>query len=454
MRKLSAILCIAFLTAAAVGQVVSRPTTRGENQSDPVQRIAELWERLRRLDVGSDEFLAARDELLGRVGRLPRRRRAEAAAALMRRGAPDSVNAAAIRLFGPDPIPSDDVREILFDPSRSFRQRILVRTYYIFCRDDFDDSLLSSDALHKLIELLAERLESLTPESTDYGEQRLMIHLCSDALSWCQKSQLRGGVCKRLTEAMRAYAGSADSNDTLSASVWGWLTLRGVTDVAVNSVQGAMQALGHWDPLVRWRAAAALAEHVQRDEDVAERVLEMFDDPRDEARAAAVRVFAFAPNVYSGRLEPRLAEILVRDRGVVVQSAAADAIATRAEAASVTIDTLLGAFRTRIPGPKRTDSILQALSCLVDYADERQVRKMLEIASGKIAYAPQGALELLEALGPVAAAATEDVLTYRSQADRVRRRFIDRKVLPSIRRSAGESAGRGVHAGTDAATGS
>ncbi|MFO7909134.1 MAG: hypothetical protein R6U42_03730 [Halomonas sp.] len=197
--------------------------------------------------------------------------------------------------------------------------------------------------------------------------------------------------------------------------------------------------------------SCSLAEQVQRDEDVAERVLAMFKDPRDEARAAAVRVFAFAPNVYSGRIEPRLAKILVRDRGVVVQSAAADAIATRAEAAAETIDTLLSAFRTRIPGPKRTDSILQALARLVDYADERQMRQMLEIASGKIAYAPQGALELLEALGPIAAPATDDVLRYRSEADRVRRRFIDRKVLPSIRASAVEPVDSDDRAGTEAA---
>ncbi|MGC9455055.1 MAG: hypothetical protein ACP5HU_09345 [Phycisphaerae bacterium] len=451
MRKLSAILCIMVLTVTVAAQVVSRPATR-DSQPDPVERIAELWQRLRRMDVGDEDFLTVRDELLARAARLPRQRRAEAAARLMRRGAADSVNAAAIRLFGPDPIPDDDVREILFDTSRSFQQRILVRTYYLFCRDDFDDSLLSSHARRELIGLLAERLEGLNPDETGYGEQRLMIHLCSDALAWCEAVGVRGGVCERLTAAMRSYAASADSDDTLAASIWGWLTLKGVTDVALNTVDGAVEALGHWDPLVRWRAAAALAERVQEDEHVAERVLDMLDDPRDEARAAAVRVFAFAPNVFRGDIEPRLANMLVRDRGVVVQAAVADAIATRTPAAAETIDTLLGAFRTRIPGPKRTDSILQALANLVDYADERQIRRMVEIASGKIAYAPQGALELLEALGPVAAPAIEEIVRYRTSADRVTRRFIDRQVLPAIRSSTSGTTGRDDHAGADTPT--
>lgn len=440
MRKLPAIFCVMFLLSQATGQVVSRPVSRHSRESDRIDRVAELWERLRRLDVGSDEFLNVRQELADQVRQVPRQRRAEAAAELMRRGVPDSVNAAAIRLFGPDPIPADDIRAIVFDTSRSFRQRILVRTYYLFCRDDFDDSLLSSETRRALIELLAERLEGLNPDETGYGEQRLMIHLCTDALSWCEAAELRGGVCERLTAAMRGYAAAAGSEDTLAASIWGWLTLRGVTEVAVNSVDGSLESLGHWNPLVRWRAATALAERVDQDEQFARRVLTMLNDPRDEARAAAVRVFAFAPHVLTGEIEPRLAELLVNDTGVVVQSAAAEALGTRAQAAEGTIDALLGAFRTRIPGPKRTNSLLKALSHLADYADERQVRRMLEVAGEKLSYAPEGALELIEALGPVAAPLTDEVLRYRASADRVLRHFIDRRVLPSIRAVAGESA--------------
>ncbi len=433
MRYVWAILSVAIVATMACGQAVASPAARDEADADHIERITELWRQLRRAEVGSAEFLSARDALDKRIREVPRNQRAAVATALMRRGADDSVNAAAIRLFGIDPIPLGEIRRILFDDDRAFEDRILVRTYYLFCRHDFDDRLLTFDTRRELVNLLAERMEQLRGSLADYGEQRLMIHLCSDALSWCQASGLDAGVCERLIEAMRGYAVSADEDDTLAVSIWGWLTLRDMTEVSLSSVNGAVLALGHWDPLIRWRAAAFLGSRADGDVDVARRVLAAIGDPRDEARAAAIRVFAFAPDMLSGEVEPLLADVLVGDRGVVAVSAAADVIEARAENALGITETLLGAFHDRLPGPKRTDSIFRALAHLVPHADGAQRDRMVELAKRELTYAPGGALELLKALGPAAEPAAEEILRYRESADRLHRHYIDRHVLPAIK---------------------
>jgi hypothetical protein len=131
---------------------------------------------------------------------------------------------------------------------------------------------------------------------------------------------------------------------------------------------------------------------------------------------------------------PRMVSLLRSDRGVVVQRAAADVLIARAGQATGQIEPLMKVFEDPrvIPGRKRTSRILLALSRLARYAAPMQKERLLRLAVRHLDRAPEGALAVMEALGPDAKKVVPSIREYRATADRFHRVYIDRQVLPAI----------------------
>ena len=149
-------------------------------------------------------------------------------------------------------------------------------------------------------------------------------------------------------------------------------------------------------------------------------------------------MFGFALSYKPSVVIPRMIELISTDRGVIVQQAASETLIARADDAKVTIPLLLKALKAtpdgKKPGPKRTRSLLTTASYLIGPstpADQKMA--LLNVARDRLTYAPQGALRVLEALGPFARPAVEEIKAYRdTQADRFTRQYIDRHVLQAI----------------------
>ena len=207
---------------------------------------------------------------------------------------------------------------------------------------------------------------------------------------------------------------------------------RKMPTTAFGQLEGAMAALGHWEPLVRWKASATLGRLADGDPSVAQKLMEALDDPQDEVRAGAARAFGFSEKAGGDAAIKRMFELLVKDRGVTVQAAAAETLIARADGAGALIDPLLDVFKTRRPGSKRTSSILLVLARLAPKASASQKRRIMELSIAQLSRAPTGALGALRALGPEAKAALPKIRAYRETADRYRRDYIDSHVLPAI----------------------
>jgi len=405
----------------------------GADAASPEGGLVAAWGAMCRAEADSPEFSRAGELLKDIVRKLPASRRFNAAAAIMTRGAPDNVNAAAMRLFGDDPFPEKDVRRALFDARRSYAQRLALRTHFAL---QFAEAGAGGRKTHlRLIVLVTERVESLAGKRASYGEQRFLTHLCQSVLlRYADKADELPQV-KWLIEILDTYALAAGNDDVLAASIRGWVELLKAPSEGITTTESALTWLGHWDPLARWQASEYLAQRAAGDPNVVKAAWGAMSDPRDEARAAAVMVFAAPTLAEPKQVVRRLVEILTRDRGVTVQAAASVALAAQAEHAGEAITPLLNAFKPfmgRLPGRKRAGNILSALSRLVGQADQAQRDRMLRLAVEKLSFAPQGALELLKELGPLAKSAMPAVKAYRRNAVRPQRLFIDRHVLPAI----------------------
>jgi len=428
------------------GKITAKPAS--ERASKPASEItsemAATWREMRKAEVDSPGFAAARSRLAELIAQVPRSARAAAATALMDRYAPDNVNAAAIAMFGRDPFDIAEIRRIVLNARRSPPQRVLVRTYYILCRKEYRNCQVGPAGRAGLLNLLGEHLEALAGGKTGYGEQRLLIHLCSSMLS--RYAGQGGGPVANFIGAMRTYAASAGKSDALAAAIRGWLELIDAPVRTFSSPRDAIRVLGHWDGLARLEASAHLARIMASKAKVRDEVWSLLADIRDETRAAAAMTFARAGGVETDKVVDQLVRMLLADRGVVVQSAAAVALSARADQASRAIRPLLDAFtpaspqsarpaRRRWHGPrtKRTDSILRVLASLAGQATRPQRAEMVRLAVEKLDIAPRGALALLKGLGPAANGALADVLAYRARADRDERHYIDRHVIPAIR---------------------
>jgi|GEM_PF-1911749 len=409
---------------------------RGQEGQPLSMRILDAWKEMRRHDPGSAEFTRAEDRLRRHIGQLDAAEKPLAAAVLMDRHAPDHVNAAALAYFGPDFLDSVTVKRILADEDRTFSQRVLLRTYY--------HSGPVSDMLRpRLTALLAERIEGLAGKEAPYGEQRLLVHLTSATLTHTNGAD-DTPERKRLLQAMEACAAQGKPEEPFAANCAGWLEVREGCGEEPSSVENALKCLGHWDALKRWKAGRRLARriegqyvearHATGEPSVFERVWEKLSDPRDNVRMAAVEVFGQAAlnQAAAEKVTPGLVGILLYDRGVVVQEAAAKALAAHSRHAAWAAEPLLKVLATPRPGPRRTGSILTALGYLVPHADEARQEKMLAAAMDKMLVAPRGALTLMKALGPTAQVAVGMIRAYRKGADQLDRVYIDRHVLPAI----------------------
>jgi len=404
-------------------------------QGDTAEQAALLWQRLRMAEPDSPEFEAARQKMEALAKSLTGARRTAAAAAMMDAGAEDSVNTAAVELFGPDSLSATDVQRILWDEQRTWGQRELLKAYYGLCRQDAKSSALSEEVCWQLVTLLADRLENLVGQKVGYGEQRLLAHLCMSVLPRCA-----GGAgapkpqAAKLFAAMERYAEKAGGGDPLGAAMAVWLDLRSAAPGPIDTLGRALQAMGHWDAVSRLKAATFLAEEIGRDEKAGRIVLAALDDPREEAQAAAARALGFARSYRPDVVVPKLVEMLTKGRGVVAQAAAADALIARADQARGQVAALLAALSDpgRIAGALRTGSILLVLSHLAPYATAAQRGQILTQALRNLRRSGGGALAALGALGEEARPAVPSIREYRATADRFCRLYIDRHVLPAI----------------------
>ncbi len=430
---------------AVVAMAAILPAGAAVRAQDPAgaeaAQAGELWRQMRAADVDSAEFKAAKWKLTALLGTMPADRRTAAATAMMDRYAEACVNEAALEQFGPDPLPITDIQRILWDTDRSFAQRELLKTYFSFCRPEAKSSVLTEPARRQLVDLLAERIDDLAATGASYGEQRLMLHLASAALSGYARRADDVPPAGGLLKALEKYAASARPGDGLAAAIPTWLSIAAEGDDEIDDFSDAARSLGHWDPLVRLKAAAWLGERVEEDPTAARAVIGMLQDARDEVRAAAARVFAFARDYRPDVIVPQMVAMLTRDRGVVVQAAAADVLIGRAEQAAGRIDALLARFDnpTVLPGRKRTSHILRVLAKLLPETSDPRKARLLELAKENLRRSPDGALAVMEALGPDAAEALSAIREYRDGADRFRRVYIDRHVLPAITSSDGSS---------------
>jgi len=410
----------------------------GAARADEIAQAAALWRQVRCAEPDTAEFKGAQWKLSALIGTTAKARHVSMATAMMDRTARPGVNESAIELFGRDPFDVADIQRMLCDPQRSFEQRQLLKTYYSQCRPEATASLLSEDHRKRLVAVLAERLGKLAGEPMHYGEQRLFVHLASAVLGRYPAGADEAPEGRQLVKALVTYAEKAGRADTLAAAIPVWLDLRKNPVAEIRTFGEATRLLGHWDPLNRLKAAAWLGDRVGSDEKGAQVVLAMLDDIRDEARAAAARVFGFAYNYKPQTVVPRMLELLTEDVGTVVQTAAAEALSARAAQAARQGEPLLAVLTSpsRRLGNNRTSCILTVLSNLVAYATASQKARMVEVAALRLRTAPDGALALLEALGPDAASAVPGINEYRSSADRFQKAYIDRHVLPAIQTTA------------------
>jgi len=423
---------LALASLALAGPCVIR--TAVAQETDQAATAGRLWRQMRTADIDSAEFKGAQWKLTALLGTMPASKRTPTATAMMDRYAEPAVNAAALEMFGKDPLPITDVQRILWDVQRSFSQRELVKTYYSFCRAEAGDSILSEATRRQLVDALAERLDSAAGTQVHYGEQRLFVHLCSAVLSRYGRAASSTPQAKGLAKALAKYAEKAGKADAFGAAIPVWLDLLASGAASIDTFSKGVQVLGHWEPVARLKAAAYLGEIVPTDDKAAQVVLAMLGDPRDEARAAAAHVFGFAKDWRPETVVPKLIGSLTTDRSVVVQAAAAEVLAGRAEQVRGQIDPLLRVLSDppRRLGRKRVSSMLLVLSKLAGHASDEQKEQLLDLAIGNLVRSPDGALAVLEALGPRAGRAVPAIRRYRTTADRFRRVHIDRHVLPAI----------------------
>ncbi len=420
---------VVLVALAAMAPVASRSEDAGKL---PLKQMSDSWAVMCRARVDSPDFTDAAIRLMKLVERTETTDRAEAAAALMGRYVADNINAAALEQFGRDPFDEADIRRILFNSKRSFSERTLLKTYFRLCRSEYSDwsvAPLSEATQQGMLAALSERIKSLTGKPIGYGEQRLLTHLTQSMLARFFRQA-------SLVETMGDYSSAAAREDTFAASIRGWLVLMNTDAEVPTSLPDALLALGHWDPLVRWKASSFLGRRAQTHPVAVALAMKATDDQRDEVRAAAVGALAMASEVRDEAMIDKLVELVTRDRGVIVQEAASRTLAACAGQAGKAITPLLDAFdpqKQRVrPGRKRTGHILAAMAALVGQASPQDKLQMVDLAREKLRIAPLGALKLLGALGPDAAPALPDVFSYRQAANRIHRQYIDRHVLPAI----------------------
>ena len=435
-KALTAILIMTFSIGAFALNSASAQELNPAHKS--ARKAIELWETLRRTDIDSPAYEKTRRELEKFLSNLPEDQKVIVAAVLMKPSAEDDTNAAALEMFGKNGLPVDELGKILALKNRALAQRVLLRTYAKFARNDYR-TMLNEDARRKIIGMVAKRMETLTKEkNVSYGEQRLLTQMIQSILNRYVGTEGTVPQYKALLKALNDYVATKRVDDTLAASITGWLTMIKKPDI--DSVTKALQYLGHWDVSVRRSAARYLTRRIQRDKRYAKYVIPFFAkktaDLRDEARAAAISVFANLIGYDPKIIVPKMVHILLYDRGVLPQQAAADTLISFAFEAQNALPMLADGLDKRVPGPgpKRANNIFQTMRYLVNSKTTPAMKtRLVSLATKYLYYCPDGALRLLKALGESAKPAVPAIEKFRNEkADRFLRQLIDDHILPAI----------------------
>ena len=404
---------------------------------DAKKKALTMWEKFIRADVDLPEAQKTKIALAKYLKSLPNDQKVSVAIVLITPQASDEINSAVLEMFGQDGLPIEPLKLLLEHKNRPFSARTLLRIYSQFVRKDYETAL-NEKARLKIVGMVADYMEKLCKDdNVSYGEQRLMTHMLQAILTRYTGKEAKVKQYAKLLKAMREYVTKKRVDDTLAASIKGWLTMIG--NPRLETTDEALIYLGHWDESVRRKAGRFLAKQIMRDKTVAKRVIPFFApktaDIRDEARAAAINVFNTFYDYNPKEIVPMMIEILTTDRGVVVQKAAADSLIGYNDP-STTIRALMEALVKRKPGPgpKRASQIFETLSYLItDKVTAKQKKGLTKLAVLYLDYSPEGALKLLQALGSSAKSAIPAIEKYRNnKADRYTRHRIDNHVLPAI----------------------
>ena len=283
------------------------------------------------------------------------------------------------------------------------------------------------------------------------ADQRLLVRLLASTIA-CSRRWERDGLQRQLWEAMAPASNLEAQGPMLAKTLDGWVRLHRSPQEPTDGVAAAIEALGHWEPTVRMRAAAFLAHRMsvewQREgpaprpgwRSTASRLAPCLDDSRDEVRAAAATAFGLSTAAGPQDLGPTLAHLLLMDPSAQVQQAAATALRARHDLAKPSIDLLLERLAGRLER-RRAMYVMEVLAGTVAQASPSQAQRMIELAMDRLPWVSHGAMKLLAALGnqgvlkgEVRTGALAAVRKRQASADRLERQFIDRHVLPAMRR--------------------
>lgn len=451
----------------------SAPSTSTAPDTQAVPRsegpsIPALWAEIRFAELGP-RVAAARQALVKRLKELPVACRLAYAESLIDPNAETATNVAAFELFdqawGSDWLKPAWIRSIVNDPARAPSRQILVMLTYQQmgdrCASPTSQPTTGQAANRKeMFELAIDYLRSEvgrqagasmpTSESAEaYNQQRLAVAMMQPVLT-CVQRQRQSDAYATVWDAIGDLARQDKAPPMLRAYLNGWTAIRRSAYRETDNVDAALLALGHWDATVRWRAAARLAKQMELEaaakspvpagKNTYTRLLPYLDDRREEVKAAAAMALSFNPAAGDDQLIQKLTSMLLKERSIMVQQAAASALMARSAQAKGAINPLLDIFEDSRPGRRRTELLLTVLANLAPQADDHQGWRMAQLAIGELPGAPHAALELLAALGNQGllvktaqiGPAREAVNAYLKTADRANRQYIERHVMPAL----------------------
>ena len=423
--KISIVLLLAVICSA-----------QDKGGADRNSEIRSLWIRMQRVELNSSTYESSRTRLTSILNGMTGKERSRAAAVLMRRNAPDGINESVVEMIGIDKLSLPEIGEMVNDSERTWSQRLLIKVCYKFISPEFETTM-DEPTRQILVGFLASRINALASmREVPYGEQRLIYHMLEPVLMRYAGKASTVTAAGNLYNAIKKYIQIDRKNDGIGHTMSAWTTIDSRQDPA--DVRTAVRILGHWDPLMRQKAATWLGNKISEDENLVETVFKKLHDPRDEVRAAAARVFSYAAGYKSSRVITSMVRLLIDDPGVTVQKAASEALITHADTSETEAVTSLLIKQIEdhkpSPGPKRMSSIMSVLSYYINPGMRQSTKTTLvEIGVKYLAFSPSGALTLLEGLGPAARQAIPNIKEFRdTKADRLTKRRINRNVLWAI----------------------
>lgn len=474
-------------TQAATSQAASLPAATVLGSDELASEIPRVWRQVRMAPAGP-ELRAALADLARLLKALPEGARLDIALTLLDEQAETPANQAAweamTAAWGPEWIHVDDLRRMLLGGSfpattsvpESIRAaqsaRLLLRIVYErMCEGSRAQTqpIAPSPRQEEMVKLLLGYLAALGTLSTaasspankaiSEGDQRLLMHLLESAVT-CSRQWEREGLRGQLWQTLTPSRSLEHTAPMLAQAMEGWAAIGRCPQEPTEGVAAAMLYLGHWNSTVRLRAAAFLSRQMNLEQArmarsapkpnqlmIAQRLQSLLADDRDAIRAAAAMAFGMSTAPGPKDLGSALARMLLADPAAPVQQAAAAALRARADLGKGAIDLLLDRLAAKVER-RRAQYILQTLASLVPQASPAQARRMTDLAMDRLPRVPRGAMDLLAALGNqrlltdlARTAALAAVREHLASADRLERQWIERHVLPALRRLASTRPG-------------